>query len=532
MTAEVSVKSRPYQELGVKNIFKEFQGGKDSTLCVMATGTGKTLVAGETAHKSFYEHGRRTLFLAHTDNLLYQAQNAFSRFGLETTIEMAELDGQEAHFFGSKPHVTLGSVQTLQRTRLQSWGKHAFGLIICDEAHHSRAQSYQNIFHHFKDYWHLGLTATPDRGDGKNLGAVYESVAFEYNLKNAIKDGWLAPIVQVVCKTSVDLSDIRTTGGDFNEGDLSERIAPYIEELVDATINEIGERKTVVFCPDVGSAQAAADIFRQKGKQAAWIAGMPRMNREEQKSVLNAYASGSLSVICGCDKLTEGWDDPPTSAVVIMRPTRKRSRFAQMVGRGTRKSPGTGKTDCMIVNFAWETTKGHELVSPFELFDDSETDDEVMEIAKALAAKPANRERSMMDIFDEAEQEFRQRSIIKIKMSGKKAEYSKFSFDPVGVSQLIGVNLKPDWHLNSGTPLSEKQHDFLRKLGMDSTNGLNRMGASKTIDAMLERRKLGLASLKQVRYAITLGMDAGEARKMSFRDASKVIDELKRRSSQ
>lgn len=526
MNAESVVKTRPYQDAAVSSVFKEFKSGKDATLVVMATGTGKTVVAGTVAKKC-REMGRRCLFLAHTDNLLYQAQNSFTRFGLSTAIEMANLDAKESAFFGNKPDVVLGSIQTLRGARLKTWPKDEFGLMITDECHHGRAATYESIFNWFTGTWHMGLTATPDRGDGKNLGAIYESIAFEYNLKKAIREGYLVPIVQSVCQTDVDLKNLRTTGGDYNEGDLVERISPHIEKLVDAAVNEIGDRKTAVFTPDVGTAQLASDAFNHKGKRAAWIAGMPRMSREQQKEVLEAYAQGDLDILCCAQKLAEGWDDPPTSCVVIMRPTKKRSMFAQMIGRGTRLSPG--KTDCLIVNFAWETTAQHELCTTMELFDDSEVDDGVMAVATRMAKEKKNEGRSLMDIFDEAEKEYRRVEGLKIKMSGSKANYEKFVFDPVGVGKLIGVQLKQDYHLNSGTPLSEKQDAYLRSMGLESTDGLNRIGASRTIEAMLQRREKGLATIKQVRFAISLGMDPVSARDMLFSDASAIIDELKRR---
>lgn len=521
---ECVVKARPYQAEAIDSAFREFEGGKESTLCVMATGTGKTIVAGGFAHRAKHKHHRRVMFLAHYDMLLYQAQNAFHRYGLSTSVEMADQDAQD--YYGDKSDVVLGSIATLRGPRLKSWNPREFGALITDECHHGRADSYVNIFKHFKGYWHLGLTATPDRGDGKNLGAIYESIAFDYNMRRAVRDGYLVPVFEVKCYCDVDLKNVKTTGGDFNPGDLEERISPHVEQLCDIAITEMGSRKTVVFTPDVGSAQLASDCFNHKGRKSAWIAGAPRMSKEEQKEILSQYANGELDVICCNKKLTEGWDDPPTSCVVIMNPTQKRSLFAQMVGRGTRLDHG--KEDCLIVNFAWQTTNGMELCTVIDLFDDTDTDDEIVKLAKKLANKPENNGRAASELFDEAEEEFRRKaSQLHIKMSGKPTTYSRLVCNPLGVSGVLGVKLKEDWHFSGNGPqISEKQAEFLKRLGVESPETLNRFGASRMIDTVLGRRKRGMASIKQVHLAINLGMDPDAARKMTFSEASGIIDEL------
>ncbi|MBX6312057.1 MAG: DEAD/DEAH box helicase [Isosphaeraceae bacterium] len=525
-----NIQSRPYQEKARTNVFAEWLGGKDSTLVILPTGCGKTVLAGMIAAEALEAHGRRMLFLAHRGELITQAANTFQRMGMDVAIEKADQRaGGHAGFFGKKPDVVVGTVQTLQGRRLRSWDRHEFGLICTDEAHHARARTYRAIYDYFQGYWHLGITATPDRGDGQNLGAVYESVALEYSLKHAIggcppddPGGWLVPLVTARCKVNVDLRKIKTTGGDLNQGDLEEAIGPYIEELADATKAEIGARQTVIFTPDVGSAEGVASALKQMGAAAEAVSG--RMNDLERARTLRAFANKEFQVICCCDLLIEGWDCPSVSAVVVMRPTLQRSRYAQMIGRGTRPCPGDGKEDCLIVDFAWETTTGHELVTAVELFDDSNQDDEVQEIAQQLLFE--GKEPNPMRAVERAEEIFRERQKFKIRLTGRKAAYTKFVYDPVGVAHFLGIPIKRSWDLGSGSPATAKQVEYLKAVGIDA-EGMTKFGASKFIDEVRRRREQDLATPKQVQYMINLGVDPEQARTVEFARASEIINELK-----
>jgi superfamily II DNA or RNA helicase len=348
----LSVQDRYYQRAASDACFGQWTGGVKSTLLVLPTGTGKTVVSGMVCRRAIDEFSRRSLFLAHREELITQAADKLSRFDLTTAIEMADQRAQRhASLFGS-PDVTIGTIQTLQRGRLRSWRRDEFGLIVVDEAHHAKAQTYLNTLGWFDNYWLLGITATPDRGDGQNLGSVFETVAYEYKLRQAIEDGFLVPIVAARLHTTVNLKNIKTTGGDYNAGELEERIGPHIEELADAIVKECGSRQTVVFTPDVGSAEAMADALTQLGVKAEAVSGaMQKVNRRD---ALRRFSERDYQAIVCCDLLTEGWDEPQVACVVVCRPTKKRNRYAQMIGRGTRPHPDSGKVDCLVIDFAWE----------------------------------------------------------------------------------------------------------------------------------------------------------------------------------
>jgi superfamily II DNA or RNA helicase len=487
-----SVQDRYYQAEATDAAFGKWEGGSQSTLLILPTGTGKTVVSGKVCRRAIDQYQRRSLFLAHREELITQAADKLSRFDLSTAIEMADQRAQaHAGLFG-KPDVVIGTIQTLQRRRLQSWDPREFGLIVVDEAHHAKAATYLNTLGYFKDYWLLGITATADRGDGQNLGSVFENVCYEYKLRKAIEDGYLVPLVTARLHTTVDLRNIKTTGGDYNAGELEARIAPHIEELADAIVKECGTRQTVVFCPDVGSSEAMADAMTQLGVKAEAVSG--NMQKVDRRDALRRFSERDYQAIVCCDLLTEGWDEPAVACVVVCRPTKKRNRYAQMIGRGTRPHPDSGKIDCLVIDFAWETTSAHELCTPVELFDDSCLDDEIKKLAASLMFEAGEKLADPKQCIDEAERIISERRKLKIKLTGRQATYKKIVYDPVGVGSIIGVPIKQSWDFNPLNPASEKQLSYLRKLGVENPEGLSRTGAGKMIDKLAGRREQGLAT--------------------------------------
>lgn len=476
------------------------------------------------AKKAKDELGKKTLFLAHREELINQAAATLSAIGLDVAVEMGQQNAKAVDAFFGDPDVVVGTVQTLQSARLLSWRPDHFGMIITDEAHHARAKSYQSIYGHFSHAAHLGITATPDRGDGKNLGAVYASLAYEYPLRTAIRAGWLVPLVATRLATTVDLRGIKTTAGDFNQGELEERISPLIEQLADATRTEIGSRKAVVFTPDVGSASAFASALDQMGVPSYYVAGASgkySLPKEERRRRLQMFRDSEFQVICCCDLLTEGWDQPDVSAVVIARPTRMRNRYAQMVGRGTRIAPD--KVDCLVIDFDWTTDSGSkDLATSVDLFDDSETDDEVIEQAQKLLRE--GKQCNPLDAIEEATVIVKR--ALEVKLSGAQVAYRRWTYDPVDVGDLVGIKLKRDWDFNPNDPASARQLDYLKSLGMKQPRGLSRWGAGKCIKELSKRREQGLASPSQVQFLRNLGVDLERAKTMKTREASQTIDSL------
>lgn len=319
------IELRDYQIAAFSAIARGFEDdSRHSQLLVLPTGCGKTIVFGTVARWVIEDLGGRVLVLAHRGELLTQAGNQLAHLGIEAATEKAEQNARVALW--GDPTCVVASVQTMRGDRLKSWPKDYFKLIITDEAHHAPSDSYRAIYEHFSDAWHLGVTATADRLDGENLGQVYESIAYEYSLREAIGAGHLSRLKVVRCETSVDLSNIRTTGGDMNQGDLEEAIKPYIEELANAVKKEIGHRRTIVFTPDVGSAEAFASALTSIGISAESISG----KSTDRDEILSGFRHGRFRVLCNCALLTEGFDAPFVSAIVLARPTKSRALYAQM----------------------------------------------------------------------------------------------------------------------------------------------------------------------------------------------------------
>lgn len=510
------MKLRPYQEDAIDAVREEFRAGKKSTLLVLPTGTGKTITFGMIARLCI-ERGRRVLVLAHRDELIQQAVNKLDMLGVEAGVEKAE--SQARALFD--PDVVIATVQTMQRRRLETWPRNHFGLIVTDEAHHATAASYRKIYKHFSSALHLGVTATADRADEENLGQVYQSIAYELSLWDAMiappPGPYLCRLKFCQCDVEIDLRDIRTTAGDFNLADLESRIRPHIDTLANAIRQEIGDRKTLVFTPDVGSAQAMATALRSLGFRADWVSG----NDPDRAQKVEALHSGEIKVLCNCNLLTEGFDCVDIAGIVLCRPTKSRPLYAQMVGRGARLAKD--KPDCLIVDFNFLTAK-HELVKAVELFDTNETDSEILEIADRIARE--NKGTDLANAIEQARIKKTALDAVRIRARERQIAYRKVSYDPVSVFETLGV----PWRGGKDavvTRATEGQVRYLKTFGVEDAPNLSKTRASTLIDYLAHRRKEGLATQKQVAWLIAKGnLDPVDARAKTFKEASQLLDKI------
>lgn len=335
---------RPYQAEANDAVFREL-ADKQSTLVVMPTGTGKTVLFSSVAKRW---QNRRILMLAHREELVFQMARTVEKVtGEKPGIEMADLRSNESGgiFSDNKPRVVVGSVQTLCReSRLRKFNPEEFGLGVVDEAHHDTPQcsTYNTVRSYFNQSKWLGVTATPDRTDKLALGQSYESVAYTLELEDAISNGWLCPIRQGFATVGeLDFSHCRTTAGDLNQGDLDEAMSkPEVCQKVAAAILETCYgKKTLVFCVSVKHARIVCDILNaMPGIRAASLCGED--DRHTRRTVLRHFKSGEINCLVGCAIFTEGFDEPSIESVVIARPTKSRALYTQMVGRGTRTLEG------------------------------------------------------------------------------------------------------------------------------------------------------------------------------------------------
>lgn len=351
---------RPYQQEARTAVEQDWADGFTKTLLVLPTGCGKTIVFCKIV-EDMVRQGGRCLILAHRGELLEQAADKLlTATGLRCAVEKAEESCLDSWY-----RVTVGSVQTLMREkRLQQFPTDFFSAIVVDEAHHVLADSYQRVLEHFPAAKVLGVTATPDRGDMRNLGQYFEHLAYEYSLPRAIKEGYLSPIKAVTIPLKLDLTGVGVQAGDFKNSDLDTALDPYLHQIAREMRTYCAERKTVVFLPLVRTSKKFRDILEQEGFRAAEVNG----SSEDRAEVLRDFNDGKYNVLCNSMLLTEGWDCPSVDCVVVLRPTKIRSLYCQMVGRGTRTAPG--KDHLLLLDFLWHTER-HELCHPASLICES-----------------------------------------------------------------------------------------------------------------------------------------------------------------
>lgn len=317
-----------------------------STLVVMPTGCGKTIVFGHAARD--WNWGR-VMILAHREELIFQAAQKVGAVCKEQCgIEMADLEVVEKSTY--KQRVVVSSVQTLNSVRrgtrrMEKFDPLEFGLLIIDEAHHATAASYRRIVDWFgrnPDLRLLGVTATPDRADEEALGQVFESVAFEYGISDAVSEGWLVPIEQqFVHVEGLDLSQCRSDRNDLKESDVARIMEQeaMLHKVVSPTIELAGDKPTLLFCASVEQAHKSAEIFNRHKPQSA-IAIDGTTDKEQRRDELKRFSRGEFQYLCNCGVFLEGFDEPRIAVVAMARPTKSRALYAQAIGRGTRPLPG------------------------------------------------------------------------------------------------------------------------------------------------------------------------------------------------
>ena len=476
---------RPYQQTSKEKIRAEWAGGNEKTLLVLPTGTGKTIVFASLA-EDLVREGERILILAHRGELLDQAADKIYKCtGLGCAVEKAESSCIDSWF-----RITVGSVQTLMREkRLAQFAPDYFNSIIIDEAHHCLADSYQHVLQHFPAAKVLGVTATPDRGDMRNLGQYFDSLAYEYTLPAAIRDGWLCRIKAQTIPLQLDISGVGISQGDFKAGDLGTALDPYLYQIADEMHNYAADRKTVVFLPLVKTSQKFRDILLEKGFRAAEVNG----NSQDRKQVLDDFAAGKYNVLCNSMLLTEGWDCPD----VDCRPTKIRSLYAQMVGRGTRLSPG--KDNLLLLDFLWHTER-HELCHPANLICESEDVARKMTANIESAGAPMDieeaEEQAESDVIAEREAALAEQ--LKEMRHRKRKLVDPLQFEMSIQAQDLSSYV-PAFGWEMGPP-SDKQLAALEKRGI-FPDEIDNAGKAKLLLERLEKRQVeGLTTPKQIRF--------------------------------
>lgn len=505
---------RPYQQEAMSAVLGEWDSGIKRTLLVLPTGCGKTIVFAKITEECVMR-GKRILILAHREELLEQAADKIKKStGLSCAKEKA---GDSC--LGSWYRVVVGSVQTLMRQkRLAEFDKGYFDCIIIDEAHHSISDSYRNILNYFDGADVLGVTATPDRGDMKDLGQVFQSLAYEYTLPRAIREGYLSPIKAVTIPLDLDITGVGMQSGDFKASDIDNALDPYLFRIADEMKKYCSDRKTVVFLPLVKTSQKFRDILNAAGFSAAEVNG----NSLDRAEILADYEAGKYNVLCNSMLLTEGWDCPAVDCIVVLRPTKVRSLYCQMVGRGTRLSPG--KIELLLLDFLWHTSR-HELCRPANLIcNDDETARKMTEMLADNAGCPVDIEEAERSASEDVVAE-REAALAEKLAAMRKRKRSLV--DPLQYEMSIQAadlaNYVPAFGWECEPP-SEKQKKSLENLGIFPDDVDSAGKAQLILDRLAKRRSEGLTTPKQIRRLESMGFK--HVGTWQFEQASRLIGRI------
>lgn len=485
-----SFKLRPYQLEAVKAINDKWSEW-NRELLVLPTGCGKTVVFNTVAH----QRDGNTLILAHRDELIEQARDKyFAMYG--------ELPGKIKAEENEIRQVTVGSVQTMCRRDYAG----QFQTVIVDEAHHAISPSYLTVLNQFPDAKVLGVTATPDRGDKRSLARYFDGIAYEYGLKTAVAEGYLCPITAKTIPLEIDMNSVTVSIGDFQVDSIAESLEPYLPQIAEAIRIHASARKTVVFCPLISIAQELAGMI----PGAREVNG----NSADRKEILNWFdKAGPGAVLCNAMLLTEGWDCPSCDCVVVLRPTKIRSLYCQMVGRGTRLYPG--KDNLLLLDFLWMCQK-HNLCRPASLVSDNEED------IKAVVKEAKNDEIDLFSAVSDAEESRRNALAKALANQAKKKSKLVNPLELFVILDDVGLaDYEPTFKWEEADA-TDKQIQALQRFGVDA-EGITKGYACAIMDKLIGRANRKMATVKQIRTLKRFGYEPID---WTFEQASRKMSAL------
>lgn len=454
-------------------IFEALDRGVTRQLVNLPTGVGKTVLAAHIATLF-----NRVLFLAHRQELV--EQTARTMIAVDPDRSHGRIS-QGVHEIGP---FTIAMLPTVHR-RLGKLAPDTFDCVIVDEAHHAASRTWREVLDHFQPRLRLGLTATPERLDGLALSNLFDEIVYSMNLADAVKENYLVPPSAIQCLTSVNISEVHTRGGDFAEDELANLVDDPARNqfIAEKYLEHCGGRKAIAFVCNIQHAKNLVDACLDAGITAEWISGVD----SDRADKLERFARGEFQVLANCQILTEGFDDRSVDAILLCRPTKSKSLFAQMIGRGLRLNDG--KTDCKVLDFVDNAGK-HSLVTAWRFF--GHTAPPAGEMPLGISDEKKKKESRVAAIDLE-----RQIDLLK----------------PPPVIDEFNYGSR-DWHY---APATEKQLAFLEKLGYDTvTNDFSKGQASGIIGNQP-------ASWKQLRELADHGYDVSA--EWTRAQASKALDE-------
>ena len=495
------MKLRPYQEKAISAVQSEFsKPDLRSTLIVLATGCGKTIIFSHLAALEV-RRGGRVLILAHRGELLEQAiDKLYKATGIKAGLEKAEVTS-DTDIFTPPYTVVVGSVQSMKsQRRLKRFSPSEFSLIVIDECHHALTGTYRAVIDHFPTARLLGVTATPDRGDLRSLGEVFQSISFEYSIVEAIKDGYLSPIHVQTIPLRIDLTGVAKQAGDYQAAGLGSALVPYLHQICREIKTRCADRKTIVFTPLISISREMLEIFKQEG-----VSEVREVNgeSEDRAETLDWFSRADKGcVLLNSMLLTEGYDEPSVDCIVVLRATKVRALFVQMVGRGTRLYPG--KKNLLLLDFLWLTTS-HDLCRPACLLS---ADPQICEeVTKKQEHKAGTEELDISpELIEEAESEFTKKCKDTL---AKRLEAQRFKkgklFDALQFAELTGTTDLS----NVPTTIQENDRPTLEQLDRLEKIGLACPGSSTAAEqlyaAYQNRVEKGLSTAAQIKLLESRG---------------------------
>lgn len=510
------MKPRDYQQSIIEAVETGWEEASKQ-LIVVPTGGGKTVIFSHLAHR---RQPGRSLILAHREELVKQAADKLhSATGIRADIEQAE------HHADLDAPVVVASIQSIQR-RLDKWPRDHFAQVICDEAHHAISPSWLEVLRHFDGFADvLGVTATPDRGDKRNLGTYFERIAAEVNLFDLVKQGYLSRITIKSVPVGIDLSNVSSRCGDFADSELGEALDPYLGQIAEAIRDHASFRRTLVFLPLRATSRKMVDACRSIGLTAEHIDG----ESPDRAEILQRYAAGEFDVLCNAMLLTEGFDDPGIDCVVVLRPTRSRALYSQMIGRGTRIDPA--KDDLLLLDFLWMHQK-HAVVRPAHLV--ASSDEEAEWITKHAQERqqagggPSQQALDLQDLATETQAQ-REEALRKQLAANRKKKAKFISAEEFALTHdsLAVAEYQPTMKWEEKA-LTEKQVKALRRAKVDPETVRGRGHAMQLLGLYFKNQTLKLASEGQRNWMRRCGHpDADKATIAQFQEFRRNLNSKK-----
>ena len=357
---------RKYQDDALSAIVSGFRSGVSRQIVALPTGTGKALLFANLPTAIGLHPGERMLVLVHRQELLFQAVDKIRHYspGLSVGIEKAEYTQDNAD-------VVVACVQSMNAKRLSRINPEPFRYICADESHHFVAPMFKRVLDHFRvlkssskndpSKLLVGFSATPQRGDGKGLDSVFDSIVYSKDILSMVQEGWLAEPHGWLVKTEASIADVSIRQGDLAVEELSVAVdTPERNRLIVEKYLQLGGGASgVAFTVSIQHSINLAKMFESLGISAVAVYGdMPDKLRRQ---AIADHASGTVKILTSCSVLQEGWDNPRATVALMARPTRSAALYAQEIGRVLRPCPSpedleamnaSGRCPDFIKNFA------------------------------------------------------------------------------------------------------------------------------------------------------------------------------------